>query len=160
MSLAGCDQEGAGRCGATAQSSRPSARRDARPTRVGDARDAPATRRNGVVYWTSGEWHEEGKEQSSNWREAANLVDRFTEEVESGTMDEEEVFLYTDNYVFESTYWKGSSSSKKLHALILRLGYDDLPPLASGRRTQVPFPGIMDVVRFGPTRWQAIGLGI
>jgi hypothetical protein len=32
-----------------------------------------------------------------------------------------ELFLFTDNSTVESAFYKGSSSSKKLHALVLRL---------------------------------------
>ena len=77
--------------------------------------------RDGVVTWTSGEWEEEAKLQSSNWREATNLADRFEEEAEAGDLKGTEVFILTDNFVFESTYWKGSSSSRKLHEIVLRL---------------------------------------
>ena len=77
---------------------------------------------DGEVYWKSGEWKEEiTNDESSNWREAENVVVTFKEAVDSGMAEGAEVFLITDNAVFEGTYYKGYSVSKKLSWIILRL---------------------------------------
>eukprot|EP00536_Pseudo-nitzschia_multiseries_P004835 jgi/Psemu1/10996/gm1.10996_g len=59
---------------------------------------------------------------SSNFREAANLVESLKCKVASAVIARGlEVFVFTDNFVAESTIYKGSSSSKLLHNMILEL---------------------------------------
>ena len=74
----------------------------------------------GILY-ESGMWTQEYAEESSNFREAENLVIRLEKVVREGEMRGREVFLFTDNLVFESTYYKGYSQSRKLSGIILRL---------------------------------------
>ena len=74
----------------------------------------------GILY-ESGMWTKEYAEESSNFREAENLVIRLEKEVREGDMQGREVFLFTDNLVFESTYYKGYSQSRKLSDIALRL---------------------------------------
>ena len=54
--------------------------------------------------------------ESSNFRESANLVNSLKSHLKNGKIPPgTEVFICTDNAVAESTYFKGSSKSPKLH---------------------------------------------
>ena len=95
---------------------------------------------DGEVYWKSGEWKEEiTNDESSNWREAENVVVTLEKSVDSGMAEGAEVFLITDNAVFEGTYYKGYSVSKKLSRILLGLheaaqrGGGDLACISCGR---------------------------
>ena len=68
-----------------------------------------------------GIWSADEKKESSNYKELNNLVESTEHEVESGRLRNCEFFLFTDNSTAESCYYRGSSSSKLLHALVLRL---------------------------------------
>ena len=73
----------------------------------------------GILY-ESGAWRREWTEESSNFREADNLVRRIERLVADGTIRGQEIFLFTDNMVFEGTFYKGhSSTSEKLSEIIL-----------------------------------------
>ncbi|EJK52624.1 hypothetical protein THAOC_28082 [Thalassiosira oceanica] len=77
-------------------------------------------RREGVEY-EAGVWRCEWRELSSNFREADNLVRRI-EVLVRGGLRGAEIFVYTDNFVFESCYYKGySKTSPELSDVILRL---------------------------------------
>ena len=77
-------------------------------------------RREGVEY-EAGAWKCEWHDRSSNFREADNLVRRIEDLVKGGLSDAE-IFIYTDNFVFESCYYKGySKTSPELSDVILRL---------------------------------------
>jgi len=59
---------------------------------------------------------------SSNFREAGNLIIRTKALIRDGKLKTgSELFVFTDNMVAESTYYKGSSSSLKLHQMVLEL---------------------------------------
>jgi hypothetical protein len=68
-----------------------------------------------------GVWGKDEETESSNYRELANLVMTVETEAEAGRLDNTEFFLFTDNSTAESAFYKGSSTSKNLHALVLRL---------------------------------------
>ena len=68
-----------------------------------------------------GVWTAEEEEESSNYKELCNLVETAEDEAECGRLRDCEFFLCTDNGVSESCYYRGSSSSPKLHELIIRL---------------------------------------
>ena len=77
---------------------------------------------NGIRY-RFGLWGRDTQGESSNFRELANLVDSL---YDRATTDKTklkglEVFLFTDNIVAEGAFYKGTSSSKKLFNLILKL---------------------------------------
>ena len=58
-------------------------------------------------------------DESSNFREAVNLVVRIMRMVGTGQIPKgSEVFVFTDNFVMEATYMRGSSKSSKLHDLL------------------------------------------
>jgi hypothetical protein len=73
------------------------------------------------LHYRIGVWSADEEEESSNYREFANLIESLEEEARAGRMVETEVFLCTDNSTTESAFYKGSSSSRKLHGLILKL---------------------------------------
>jgi hypothetical protein len=68
-----------------------------------------------------GVWGRDDEAESSNFRELANLVLTVEEEAAAGHLTRAEFYLFTDNSTAESAFYKGSSTSPKLHALILRL---------------------------------------
>ncbi len=68
-----------------------------------------------------GVWTAEEEEESSNYKELCNLVETAEDEAACGRLRDCEFFLCTDNGVSESCYYRGSSSSPKLHELIIRL---------------------------------------
>jgi hypothetical protein len=76
---------------------------------------------SGDVLYKVGVWSTTIEEESSNYRELANLVEDTEAEAAKGELVDTELFLFTDNSTAESAFYKGSSSSKKLHALVLRL---------------------------------------
>ena len=73
------------------------------------------------VSYRFGTWGEEVRSGSSNLRELKNLTDTLELMGKDGELSGTEVFLFTDNSTAESAFAKGSSSSKPLFELILRL---------------------------------------
>ena len=61
------------------------------------------------------------KDESSNWKESANVVDALTDEAELGNPKDTEVFMFTDNSTVEACAAKGTSTSPKLLSLVIRL---------------------------------------
>ena len=70
-----------------------------------------------------GTWHDSvTKDDSSNFREAGNLIIRTKALIRDGKLKTgSELFVFTDNSVAERTFYKGSSTSLKLHQMILEL---------------------------------------
>jgi hypothetical protein len=54
-----------------------------------------------------GVWGSKEKEESSNWKEFANMVEALEDEAESGNLLETEVFMFTDNSTVEACATKG-----------------------------------------------------
>ena len=75
----------------------------------------------GKVYYEAGTWAPRWQRESSNFREADNLVTRVEELVGTGVLRDQELFLFTDNWVFENCFYKGHSGSERLSDIILRL---------------------------------------
>ena len=75
---------------------------------------------NNVVY-ESGEYNAVLQQETSNFHEAENLVNRVERGVSEKSIQGCELFMCTDNIVFEAGFYKGTSSSKKLFDLHLRL---------------------------------------
>jgi hypothetical protein len=79
------------------------------------------------VHADFGKWMEDvtnnvTNNESSNFREAGNLIIRLKRMLKTGEIEEgTEVFVFTDNQVAESTYFWGSAKNFKLHQLILGL---------------------------------------
>ena len=68
-----------------------------------------------------GQWTSVESEHASNYRELHNLVKTVERLYAEGLLKNCELFLYTDNSVEDWAYYKGSSSSRLLFLLILRL---------------------------------------
>ena len=79
-----------------------------------------STSRDGLNYRV-GVWNQVEELESSNWKEFSNLVETTEEEAEAGRLRSCEFFLFTDNSTAESCFYRGSSTSKKLHGLVVRL---------------------------------------
>ena len=77
--------------------------------------------RNGSLWYRLGVWGKDEEEESSNYRELNNLVEALEERGKNGMLGGMELFLFTDNSTAEATFYKGSSSSKKLFELVVRL---------------------------------------
>jgi hypothetical protein len=69
-----------------------------------------------------GLWNREAAGNSSNWREFYNQVLGVERGIENGKIPEgTEIFLFTDNFVTERAFHRGTSKSKTLFDLVLRL---------------------------------------
>ena len=69
----------------------------------------------------NGLWGKDTEDASSNYRELRNLVETVEEEARQGHLRGCELWIFTDNSTAEACFHKGSSSSKALHELVLRL---------------------------------------
>ena len=76
---------------------------------------------DGVIYYRHGQWNNRHAAESSNFRELANLIYAIEDANEKGFLQNAELFLFTDNTSAESAFYKGTSSSRKLFDLVLRL---------------------------------------
>lgn len=74
----------------------------------------------GILY-KSAMWETTYAQESSNFREAYNLTMELIGLIMEGQMEGREVFLITDNSVFESCFYKGYSDSPKLTDIIFDL---------------------------------------
>ena len=74
-----------------------------------------------VTVWQSGQWSWTFKQESSNYRELGNLVQCLEGLAEKGVLDGCEIFMFTDNSTAESAHYRGTSSSRSLFELVLRL---------------------------------------
>jgi hypothetical protein len=70
---------------------------------------------------TQGIWGSQEAAASSNFRELSNLVATLESRLSSGMLKGTEVFLFTDNSTAKSVYFNGTSSSKTLFDLALKL---------------------------------------
>ena len=59
--------------------------------------------------------------ETSNWKVVTKLTLRVKELAEEHKLDNGELFILTDNQVFEGLFYKGNSNSRKLNELVLRL---------------------------------------
>jgi hypothetical protein len=99
------------------------------------------------IHWESGNYAAEYQNESSNYREADNLVSRMEGLTNTMELYGKEVFLLTDNSSFEGTFYKGHSSSEKLSDIILRL-----------RILQRRSGCIIHVIHIAGTRMKAAGI--
>jgi len=74
-----------------------------------------------AIHYQIGQWDDEVTAESSNYRELANLVNSLELAHSQGLLKNTEVFMFTDNSTAEATVLKGTSKSRKLFDLILRL---------------------------------------
>ena len=77
--------------------------------------------RPGGVGLRYGIWGKDADGDSSNFRELKNLVEAVEDEAKEGRLRGAELWLFTDNSTAESCFFRGSSKSKLLHALVIRL---------------------------------------
>ena len=96
---------------------------DASGTAYGSAfQKAPTKGKPTDVFFECGQWTPAvGENESSNWRELTNLVEFLEGQGHAGCLDDSEVFMFTDNSTAEAAFWKGTSKSRKLLGLVLRL---------------------------------------
>ena len=73
------------------------------------------------IRYQAGTWSGDWRAESSNFREADNLVLRLEQLGREGLVQGHEIFLFTDNFVFEACYYKGHSASEKLSDIMFRL---------------------------------------
>jgi len=73
------------------------------------------------ILYFSGAWAGKWRNESSNFRESSNLVIRLKELIGEGVIRDQELFVFTDNFTFESCFYKGHSTSELLSDLILDL---------------------------------------
>ena len=69
------------------------------------------------IIYESGTWTSEWAEESSNFREADNLVTKIEALVREGKVQGQEVFLFIDNSTFEFMYYRGYTTSWKFSAI-------------------------------------------
>jgi hypothetical protein len=66
-----------------------------------------------------GLWGADEEHQSSNYQEPCNLAETVEEEAAAGYLKDGEFWLFMDNSTAESCFFKGGSSLKLLHNLVL-----------------------------------------
>jgi hypothetical protein len=76
---------------------------------------------DGGLLYRHGQWSTEQSEKSSNYRELNNLLLGIEESMDQGVLQGGELFMFTDNSTAESSFHKGTTSSRTLFELILRL---------------------------------------
>ena len=74
---------------------------------------------NEGISYSFGTWGPETSSQSSNYREFRNVLDSFITEGEAGRLCNALVIFATDNGLVETAIYKGSSSSKELHDMVI-----------------------------------------
>jgi hypothetical protein len=75
-----------------------------------------------TISLSHGAWSEVASKRSSNFRELGNLVRRVEQLVKEGRIKRgTELFIFTDNFVTESVFYKGAARSPYLHDLVERL---------------------------------------
>ena len=99
------------------------------------------------IYWESGHYATDLQLESSNFREADNLVTRLEQLETEDRLNGAEVMIFTDNSTFEGCFYKGHSTSEKLTDIILRL-----------RQLQQRTGVLMHVIHVAGTRMKVAGI--
>jgi len=74
------------------------------------------------ILWETGLWEWSIKEESSsNYKELKNIVDTLHKYASDGFLRDTEIWMFTDNSVAESAYFRGTSKSRQLFELVLQL---------------------------------------
>lgn len=76
---------------------------------------------NDKLHYLHGKWTVVMSQESSNYRELANLINAIKDAFDKHLLLNTELFVFTDNFAAESTFHKGTSASKKLFELMLTL---------------------------------------
>jgi hypothetical protein len=115
-----------------------------RPTRLGvviyglgDASGAgygSAFANDTTIWYYLGVWGADAEDSSSNFRELRNLTDAIELGVQSGRLQDCELFIFTDNTTAEAAYYKGNSDNRALFELVVRLRRLDM---AGGLRLHI-----------------------
>jgi hypothetical protein len=98
------------------------------------------------LYGRFGIWGKDAKDQSSNYCELRNLVETVEEEAKEGYLKGGELWLFADNATAEGCSFRGGSSPKLLHELVLRL-----------TKTELEYDFTLHVVHVAGTRMIAQG---
>ena len=93
-----------------------------------------------------GIWGSDNEDKSSNYRELCNLVETIEEEAKEGHLKDGELWIFTDNSTAESCFFRGGSTSKTLHELVLRL-----------RKVEMSYSVTLHLVHVAGTRMIAQG---
>ena len=101
----------------------------------------------GNLYYRHGQWSDRVEGESSNYRELSNLVLAVEEAVKQGHLRDCELFLFTDNSTAEGAYYRGTSPSRLLFELVLRL-----------RVLQVRTELVVHVIHVAGTRMIEVGV--
>ena len=94
-----------------------------------------------ALIFEYGQWMSELSENSSNWREFGNVETTLEGYGREGKLDDVELWVFTDNSTTEGAYWEGTTTSKSLFDLVLRL-----------RRLEVDYDVMIHVVHVSGTR--------
>mmetsp|Transcript_20485 Transcript_20485/g.29214 ORF Transcript_20485/g.29214 Transcript_20485/m.29214 type:complete len:595 (-) Transcript_20485:2495-4279(-) len=76
---------------------------------------------NGSIYYRHGQWSSSYSDESSNFLELANLIHAIEDAHAKGLLSDSELFVFTDNSAAEGAFYKGTSPSRRLFELVLRL---------------------------------------
>ena len=98
------------------------------------------------LYGRFGIWGQDAEDQSSNYCELCNLVETVEEEAMVGYLHGGELWLFTNNTTDEGWFFRGGSSLKLLHELVLCL-----------RKTELEYDFTLHVVHVAGTRMIAQG---
>jgi hypothetical protein len=106
------------------------------------------TQDEGEIVAQFGAWDINTSNESTNFREAYNLVLWVEQMVKRGELKQgAEVFIFSDNFVSERAFYNRSSKSKRLHELVMRL-----------RKLEMRGRVFVRVVRFAGTRMKEQGV--
>lgn len=98
------------------------------------------------INYRIGVWGRDVDSESSNYKELRNLVETAEEEAAAGRLFNAEFYLFTDNSTAESSFYRGSSKSKLLHGLVVRL-----------RRLEMDYNLVIYLIHVAGTRMIAQG---
>jgi hypothetical protein len=79
--------------------------------------------RGSNISYCIGTWGDDESSESSNWREFTNVVESLEAEAEGGHLANTAVYFFTDNSTVETALYRGSSKSKKLLELVIRMKF-------------------------------------
>ena len=77
--------------------------------------------REGDISYKIGTWGKDESDESSNWREFTNVIESLKDETQGGGLANTVVYFFTDNKTAEAAIYKGTSMSRKLLGLVIRL---------------------------------------
>jgi hypothetical protein len=80
---------------------------------------SPQERKDGISF-RIGVWLFSEAAESSNNREFTNTVEAIEDEARDGSLNNTELFFFTDNSVVEAALFKGTASTEKLLELVIR----------------------------------------